>query len=284
MGIEGDASLIGQLEPLRAAHFERLIDTKAIALIEQELREQDEASIEATILDAADVLRSRIIDAQSRHLRIRQATRLGKWLMTRRTLPEIRFGIDSEDGWDDGDLTVATAPLLATTEDTVDGKVKVGWVFKLESPMPGAMVSYGRKEPPVHAYAHYDNSTVSIFRVAEDVDTGAQAKEQWFTVDPTTGDISCWKLAQERNDLYVAQEIEEMESIPEDEQRTIFDFDDDSGELLGFEFRELSPEAEAREQKRQQRHLERLKEQYAPDLETGLLLLGIIRGATQELY
>ena len=280
MVADGDNHLRQQLDGLRVAHFEQLVDERAMALVQQEVQEQDAASTERAIINSAEVLRDKIIDVQAKHLRRHQATRLGRWLMTRRSIPEIRFGFAEDDGfgWDAGDMTVATAPLMKTEENTVDGKVAYGWVFELESPIPEAM-GWSGKEPPIHAWGRYGRSSIDIYRVAEDEATGLQSKEKWFTINPDTDHISCWKLAEQRRDFFNALDDE---PIPEEDHRVVPHIDEESGQVT-LEFRTLSRESEERERQRSQRYSERLREQYAPDLETGLQLLGLIRGSTNEL-
>lgn len=280
MVADGDNHLREQLEGLRTAHFEQLVDERAIALVQKEAQEQDAVSTERAIIDSAKLIRERIIEVQAKNLRVQQATRLGRWLMTRRSIPEIRFGFGEDNGfgWDAGDMTVATAPLMATEEETVDGKVSYGWVFELESPIPEVMAWSGHKDPPIHAWGRYGRSSIEILRVAEDQTTGLQTREKWFTINPDTDHISCWKLAEQRRDFFDALDTE---PIPEEDQRVAVHFGEDG--KVELEFRELSRESEERERRRSQRFSERLREQYRPDLETGLQLLGIIRGSINEL-
>lgn len=276
----GDDHLRQQLEGLRAAHFEQLVNERAKDLAQRETQEQDVASTERAIINSARVLRDKIIDVQAKHLKRHQATWLGRWLMTRRSIPEIRFGFAQDDGfgWDAGDMTVATAPLMKTEDDTVDGKVAYGWVFELESPVPEAMAWSG-KEPPIHAWGSYGRSSIEIYRVAEDEATGLQSKDKWFTVNPDTDHIHCWKLAEQRRGFFNAPY---NEPNLEEDQRVIPHFAQDSGQVA-IGFGTSSQEAEEPERQRSQRFSERSRELYAPDLETGLQLLGIIRGSTNEL-
>lgn len=282
MAVDGDNHLRKQLEGLRAAHFEQLVDEQAMAFTQQEVREQGATSTERAIIDEAKVLRDRIIDVQAKHLRRHAAMKLGRWLMSRRTIPEIRFGFaeDHSFGWDTGDMTVTTAPLLAAEEETADGKVSYGWVFELESPIPEVMAwCGGHKDPPIHAWGRYDRSSIDIYRVAEDQNTHLQSKEKWFNIDPDANDISCWKLAEQRGDLF---DTLDHEPIPEEDRRIVRYFDKENGQVE-LEFRTLSRESEEREQQRLRRFSERLREHYAPDPETSLQLLGIIRGSLREL-
>jgi hypothetical protein len=277
----GDNHLRDQLEVLRVNYFEQRVDERAMALVQQEAEQQDLTSTERAIIDSARVLRDRIIDVQAQHLKIQRATRLSRWLLTRHPIPKIRFGLGEEDrlGWDNDEMSVATAPLMATEEETVDGKVTFGWVFQLKSPMPEVMAWYGDKDPPIHVWGRYDRSPIDIYRVAEDQTTGLQAKEEWFTIDPDTQDISCWQLAKKRGGTFA---VLDDEPVPEEDRHFGMQVDEETGQAR-FVIRKLSPEAEERDRQRTQRVIDRIREQYAPDLETGLQMLGLIRGSLQEL-
>lgn len=106
-----------------------------------------------------------------------------------------------------------------------------------------------------------------------------RVRKSGSTINPDTDHISCWKLAEQRRDFFNALDDE---PIPEEDHRVVPHIDEESGQVtLGF--RTLSRESEERERQRSQRYSERLREQYAPDLETGLQLLGLIRGSVNEL-
>ncbi|MDB5185334.1 MAG: hypothetical protein JWN38_1142 [Candidatus Saccharibacteria bacterium] len=160
------------------------------------------ASPERAILDSATEMRKRIIELQAKHLRASRIATLGRRVMRRGPLPDLRFGMDDEEilpgHYLSHDLTVETAPLLASEDSTPEATVAYGWVFRLQSRQPGAILSHGKILPP-HHYARYENSSLRIYRSAEDRVTGLQAKELWFSIDEEGRQpIYCWQLARER--------------------------------------------------------------------------------------
>lgn len=262
---QGDYGLKRQLEGMRDARFERQISERTLQLSRQEAEEQEAASNERQILDSTVNLRNRLIELRDRHIRIRQATKIGAWLRTRRSIPDVRFPVRTgEHIRTEYDLGVSTYPLLATEEHTVEGKIIYGWVFSIDNNQSRTI---GLDRAPVH-----------ISRAARDESTGLETSELWFTVNPSRKEIACHKLAKKRQELFPV----ELELGPDEDQSWSVSFDDGM-EVPKIVVRNLDSEARERNRQRESAYQAQLKEQLQPDLDTGLELLGIIRGAMAEL-
>jgi hypothetical protein len=281
----------GNFEGRNYIHAGELIDQEldepTARLVQEEAHLHDIDVTKRAIISDAQTLRDGIISVQEKQLRIMQASRLSRWLLTRRMVPKIDFGFseDNPTAMDNGKMTVSTMPLMMEEQITAAGVIRKGWVFQLQCRVPDSVAWYGPEdpaeedEPPVHLWGNYSASPISIYKEETNELTGSRIFEQWFKVEPNARIISCIQLARKRQELYGDVE---QEQTPEEDQIATVRFDPTTDNLF-VEFRTLTNEAARRNEARDHRNSLRRKERYEPDQPTGLHLLGLLRGAIREL-